>query len=311
VVELAELLIRANLAAGAAILIVAALRKPARDLFGAEVAYGLWLVPLAAALASLAPARTLIVPAGGEAPLAPDPVAALLAAYGHSEALVAAWAVGLLLMAAMLTWSQTRFLQRARHGLAGPAVVGVIWPKFVTPSDYEDRFTAEERRIIRAHERMHLDRGDLRPNALIAALQTVFWFNPLIHWAAKMARHDQELACDAAVMSRMPGMRRRYAETLLKTQLSPPPLPLGCYWWARGLHPLEERIGQLRQASPAVHRYLAGSLAVVVLTALAAGGAWAVKPAHLAVLPAPQPARAEAVQPTMSFKLYRDGWPGV
>ena len=60
-------------------------------------------------------------------------------------------------------------------------------------------------------------------------------------------RVDQELACDAAVIRGRPDARTLYGETLLKTQLAATPLPFGCYWPARGLHPLEVRIGLLKR----------------------------------------------------------------
>ena len=76
----------------------------------------------------------------------------------------------------------------------------------------------------------------------MAAFQCLAWFNPQVHLAVHVARLDQELACDAAVMRRRPRERVLYAKTLLKTQLAGAPLPLGCYWPARGRHPLEVRV---------------------------------------------------------------------
>ena len=48
-------LLKANLAAAMAVLVVALLRKPVRARLGARAAYGLWLAPLLAAIAVLAP----------------------------------------------------------------------------------------------------------------------------------------------------------------------------------------------------------------------------------------------------------------
>src|SRR5687767_69962 len=57
--EALGLLVRANLAAGAAILLILALRTPVAQRFGARVAYAMWaIVPLAAA-ASVLPPRTV------------------------------------------------------------------------------------------------------------------------------------------------------------------------------------------------------------------------------------------------------------
>jgi beta-lactamase regulating signal transducer with metallopeptidase domain len=53
--DILNILIRANLAGGAAILVVLALRIPARRAFGPEVAYRLWTAPVLAAAATLIP----------------------------------------------------------------------------------------------------------------------------------------------------------------------------------------------------------------------------------------------------------------
>ena len=86
-----------------------------------------------------------------------------------------------------------------------------------------------------------------RSRSHAAACQCLCWFNPLVHLAAYLLRLDQELACDAAVIRSRPGARTLYGQTLLKTQLAATPLPFGCYWPARGLHPLEVRIGLLKR----------------------------------------------------------------
>ena len=44
--------------------------------------------------------------------------------------------------------SEASFRRRAALGLAGPAVMGVAWPRIVTPSDYAERFTAAEVRAL-------------------------------------------------------------------------------------------------------------------------------------------------------------------
>ncbi|HTK36704.1 MAG TPA: M56 family metallopeptidase [Caulobacteraceae bacterium] len=235
--QVVEAVLRANIMIGAAILLVLGLRRIVRRLFGAEIAYALWLVVPLAALGALAPARTRIVAAALAATTSQTqttgPFADLLHAASRYSLALNLWLTGAILAAAALLWGQLRFLLRERAGRAGPAVVGVISPRFVTPADYATRFTAEERQIIRAHEHAHLSRGDAQVNAAIAAVQVLCWFNPLVHLAARLARHDQELACDASVLRRLPVTRRRYAETLLKTQLGAAALP----WAAIGRPP--------------------------------------------------------------------------
>jgi beta-lactamase regulating signal transducer with metallopeptidase domain len=60
--ELIGLLARLNLAAAVAILAVIAVRPMVRRRYGPEVAYALWIIPLAAAGAMLFPARVVIAP---------------------------------------------------------------------------------------------------------------------------------------------------------------------------------------------------------------------------------------------------------
>ena len=267
-------LLRANLAASLAIALVFALRLPARRMFGAEIAYRLWLVVPLAFLASLIPA--VEAPTGTPGPSLPLPIAMTQPTAASFAAVT--WVTGVMALLAVMALGQWRFLQRAKAGAAGPAVVGVIAPRVVTPADHEARFTPEERALVRAHERAHIDRGDPRANAWAALFQAVNWFNPLVHLAAYHLRLDQELACDATVMARRPSERRLYAQTMLKTQLAATPLPFGCYWPAPSRHPLEARVVMLKQPRPSQGRVLAGFWIVVVLSGVAGLGAWAAQP---------------------------------
>ncbi|MBS0334958.1 MAG: hypothetical protein JSS35_19475 [Proteobacteria bacterium] len=175
--------------------------------------------------------------------------------------------------------------------MAGPAVAGVVAPRVIMPADAEAQFTPEERALIRAHERTHIDRGDPLTNGLIALAQCLLWFNPMVHLAARTARLDQELACDAQVLAHRAGQRRRYAETLLKTQLGGVAAPLGCHWLAGAAsHPLEQRIQALRQPRPDFKRQDHGAIALLCALALAAFGAWRAQPSAPAEGVAPDPA---------------------
>lgn len=264
--ELCDALLRMNLVAAAVILAVLVLRLPMRRRFGPEVAYRLWAAPPLAAFANIVPlktARALVHP------LIHFPTAHL------SPWLLAVWGVGVVVAAALMWRAQTAFLRRAHAGQAGPAVVGVITPRVVMPPD-DGRYTEAERALIRAHEREHIERNDPRAGALMVAFQCLAWFNPFVHLAVHLARLDQELACDAAVMRRRPRERVLYAKTLLKTQLAGAPLPLGCYWPARGRHPLEVRVELLRH--PAGDGGVEGPLMVLTGIVMAAAVAWSLEP---------------------------------
>jgi len=276
--ELFGALLRANFTASLVVLGVLAVRIPIRRRLGADAAYGLWLAPVAAFLGSLVPASEAESDAAAAAARAALPGWLSGASGPPDPRLAAAWIAGGLAAGAMLWIAQGRYMAKARRGEAGPALVGVLCPRIVTPRNYETLFSPGERSLIRAHERAHMDRGDARVNALLSALQCLCWFNPIVHLAAHLARQDQEIACDAAVMRRRPAERRLYAETMLKTQVSRQGLPLGCHWAARGAHPLEARIRHLKQAPPDEARRTTGAGLVALLALLGAGGAWAAKP---------------------------------
>ncbi|HEY0649618.1 M56 family metallopeptidase [Phenylobacterium sp.] len=233
---IASAFLLANVVGAAAVAVVALARLPARRLAGPSAAYNLWLLPPLAGF--LSPVLVLIQHAN--APITAPPLGLPL------TVLATVWALGALGVGAAFTLAQARFMADVRAGIAGPAVVGLIYPRILLPAENAG-YTAEERELIRAHEREHVARKDPRAAALAALLQALCWFNPLVHLAAFLLRLDQELACDAAVIRGRPDARTLYGETLLKTQLAATPLPFGCYWPARGLHPLEVRIGLLKR----------------------------------------------------------------
>ena len=303
IIDALQLALRANIAAGLGIVLVALLRSPVRSALGASAAYGLWLIPIVMAVATLLPAQQ-----GG--PMAPfilsvtaDTTAMpkLAAGSDWASALALVWLFGVAICAGTLAVRQMRFGSVMREGSAasvggtpvirvsqsdmGPAVVG---GRIVVPFDFEVRFTEAEQSAIIAHETQHLARGDAIVNAGVAAIQCLCWFNPLVHLAVRMLRFDQELACDAAVMARRPGLRRTYAEALLKTQTIALVPPLGCAWRARGFPALRDRIQMLKQGAPNGRNRATGLL---LLIALASGGgyaAWAATPAQKPTIAAPE-----------------------
>jgi TonB family protein len=117
-------------------------------------------------------------------------------------------------------------------------------------------------------------------NTIVALIQCLCWFNPLVHLAARWIRIDQELACDAGVIADQPSLRRPYAEALLKTQVLCAIPPVGCAWRARGFLPLRDRIRLLKQRAPNRPRRVSGALLLVVLTVGCGYAAWASQPSR-------------------------------
>ena len=279
--ELLSAFIHLNLAAAGAIFAVLAIRPRVRRHFGLAIAYRVWLcVPIAAVTALFpAAAATRIVPPGDGPHFDPLYIASQGLTNAPAPMLLGLWLGGALLAAGLIALWQLRFLEMARRGLAGPAVAGVFAPRVIMPADAATLYSPEEHALIRAHERTHIERGDPRTNGLIALAQCLCWFNPIVHLGAREARLDQELACDAMVLAHRPTEKRRYAETLLKTQIGAIAAPLGCHWLARSApHPLEQRIAALRCPAPDFKRQDLGAFVMAGVIALAAFGAWRAQP---------------------------------
>lgn len=221
---------------------------------------------------------------------------------------LAVWSLGAASTLLLFGWQQLQFRRQlgrlqmsdidgvaiASSAIFGPLVIGLLNPRIVVPMDFFVRYDAQERSLILAHERVHLQRGDLYANAVAALLQVGFWFHPLVHLAAARFRFDQELACDSAVLQQHGGLRQTYAETILKTQLTNQRLPIGCHWHSH--HPLKERIMQLTNPRPTQSLRRTSHLLLAALAIGSSYAAWALGPnevqsADLA-LPPPTPVAA-------------------
>ena len=303
-IEVLLTVLRANAVAAAAILAVVAVRAPFRRVFGAETAYALWMAPPIAVAAGFLPARVTLA--------MPSVVERMTQARGDvlpgwaATTLVALWALGTAAMALRFGVAHRRFLREVARGGPEAAVVGFINPKVLMPRD-DGRFTAEERALMRAHEQEHIARGDPLANLWIAIFQCLGWFNPLVHAAAHMAKLDQELACDAAILRRNRRARGLYAKTLLKAQLAGQAPALVSAWAAGGKHPLEVRVGALRQLG--VDDAATGPVLVLFTILTLGAAAWYAEPPELRAFKLMP--RVTIEEPTMTVLLVRDhkgGW---
>lgn len=288
--NLLDLLLRLTLACSAAILLALLLRRSVRAWFGAGAAWQLWLVVPAAMLAAALPAlrvqqQFIVAPSFNFAVLSAPALA--VNAIGWSYVWLAVWLCGLVALAVRFTRAQRSFvaslgqltpqgeLWYADNAGEGPALLGLLDPKIVVPADFDSRYDVVERALIIKHERCHAKRRDPLANAFIASLRCVFWFNPLVHLAASRCRFDQELACDADVMQRLPGRVKAYAAAMLKTETGGALALATCHW--QSSHPLKERILNLNQPPPAAARRITARILIGVLLCVSAVGAVAAR----------------------------------
>jgi bla regulator protein BlaR1 len=271
-------LLRLTLCTSLALLLLLVIRTPLRRILGAVLAYQAWLiVPFVTIAAcwpnSAAPAQHAVATMQVVRALA---VQMLPAPSVQVDMLLFLWVGGALALTGRFCYAHWLFRHRCgplrqeenlyySSGDVGPASVGLLAPIIIVPHDFAQRYTAAGQVLVIAHEQAHIARGDAWANLLQAAFQCVFWFNPLVHLAALRFRQDQELSCDAIVMTQHPNQRRSYAEALLASHCVPlaPQSGIHCHWQSR--HPIKERFMQLQSIPPGFPRRLAGRCLVGIL----------------------------------------------
>jgi bla regulator protein BlaR1 len=223
------------LATSALMCLVLVIREPVRKRFGAGVAYGLWLLPVARLLMpTLTTTVERTVPAAAGHSITPsvslggmyqpynmamvEPT--LFERIGGWEGLALyVWIAGATMMlfrglviyrrqrrAVLADATQVARLDNIRivrsHEVRGPLAFGVFDRVIALPVDFDERFDERQRALALDHELAHHRAGDLVTNHLAYVLLCLQWFNPLA-WVSHAAfRFDQEAACDARVLDR-------------------------------------------------------------------------------------------------------------
>ena len=122
------------------------------------------------------------------------------------------WALGAVTMAVWFSLVNLIFSARARKGarpleetespvpvyesstVTSPCLVGLVNQRiYVTPACAEDPVRL---RHVLNHELTHRCQGDPWWSLVRAGCLCVYWFDPLVWWAAALSRRDCELACD-------------------------------------------------------------------------------------------------------------------
>lgn len=316
-------MLQATAASSAGALLVIAVRRLIRRAFGARAGYWLWLCVPATAVVVLLPQAT-VAPSLAPGQLSSQVHAAVSAALDSARIaappanlaipILVAWALGALLSFVLIMRRHQAFLMslgdlhlHADGSLRGrrckePMLLGVLRPRVVLPEHFEEAFGPTERTVVLAHEQAHLRRHDSRINALAAVWLCLAWFNPVMHWALRLFRFDQELACDATVLGLPGATRKGYAETLLKSQLTADFTPahtlMGCHW--HSFHPLTERIHMLKNPLPGALRRRAG---IAITLGCVLGASYVVRAAQSTVTPMALDGRMIAV----NMQVYING----
>lgn len=287
--DLLDGLLQASVWLSVATLVLAAARPLLLRLGGAALAYrSWWLLPLMLVVPSL-PVPPLTITETAPVMVMASALRAPAVPHDASQwplLLLTVWLLGAVAMAGISWRAQRRFAQalgalqprqdgswQASGDPGLPALVGLWRPRIVVGPDFEQRFSPAEQDLILRHEHIHRRHGDPWANAALALLRCVFWFHPLLPWAARRFLRDQELACDARTVDPHPALRRLYANALLKAQLVHPVAPMACHWRSQPM--LKERIAMLKEHKRKALPWMTGQVLVVGLCVGLCTVAWA------------------------------------
>ncbi len=214
---------------GTCILIAACLLTVALRRASAAARHLVWVVAFAAllllpALSVAVPRWTVTVPQSQIRPALPSQVraprtAASRPAGAEIDWLFLAWLAGATLVLARFAvgtariWLITRRAQsmtvagvssRVTVLAAGRGAMPLAWrvlrPVILLPSE-ADEWPPQRLRAVLLHELAHIDRHDCWTLAMAELAVALYWFHPLVWWAAGCARRERERACDDRVLA--------------------------------------------------------------------------------------------------------------
>lgn len=99
--------------------------------------------------------------------------------------------------------------------LPSPLCVGFFHPAVYINSEEREE---GDLRLILKHELTHCKRKDLWLKGILMLSRALHFFNPFVHWMAKLVEKDMELSCDLAVMENCSMEERQaYSMAILRT----------------------------------------------------------------------------------------------
>ena len=104
---------------------------------------------------------------------------------------------------------------RATSSVLEPGVIGFWRPVILIPAGIERHLTPSQLEAVLAHEICHIRHRDNLLAMLHMAVETIFWFHPLVWWIGGRLIDERERACDEDVL-RLHGAPRTYAEGIIR-----------------------------------------------------------------------------------------------
>lgn len=160
----------------------------------------------------------------------------------------------------------------------GPLLLGMFRPVIVLPASWlaspTDRPSADQLRLMLAHELAHVRRRDLWWNALAAVCHGLLFFHPLAWLAAREYALARESACDAAALAATGARPADYGQMLLGVvarvrrqpcRILPTLSPVAAAGVAGSAATLHRRLTAMQSICPWPRRRLALAAAVLSL----------------------------------------------
>lgn len=156
---------------------------------------------------------------------------------------------------------------RATAVLMEPGVVGWLHPILLLPCAIKDQLPEAQIGAVIAHELCHVRRRDNLAAAIQIAVETIFWFHPLVWWIGARLLKEREKACDEEVL-RLGTEPEIYANAILKVCRLFVRLPLACAPGIGGSN-LRARIDAILENRIGLRLGLCGKLALAVAASVA------------------------------------------
>lgn len=156
-----------------------------------------------------------------------------------------------------------------------PGVVGILHPILLLPEGIHERLNAQQLSAVLAHEMCHVRRRDNLAVALHLAVETIFWFHPMLWWIRERLLDERERACDEAVLH-SGSDPEAYAEGILSVCRLYLESPVACASGVTGAD-LKKRVATIlscplsRDLDPARKVLLASAVAVALALPVALG----------------------------------------
>ena len=81
-----------------------------------------------------------------------------------------------------------------------PIAVGILRKRIILPMEAE-HWCADQTRMVIKHELAHIERNDVFWQLTISVFKSIYWFQPLLWWAAQESALAREQACDDRVLA--------------------------------------------------------------------------------------------------------------